>query len=268
MKNLLLFASFFISGMLYSQDKMLKVDIHIAHGMSFENLLIENGSNPLIKSELGFRSLPFIELRHSKMIGDKFAFGIGLFAHQTRQDFSVDLISINFEMPAAATSNFQIEHKSYRFTNFRTGLSASANYQLGSWRLGASLGPSFGWFTHNHDGTYINESRWITSHPNGVHWGSSRIERVMSEKRFVFDWYYSFVLSYKVHTRAHVNLGLFGFGRPLTPRGLNKQYQLAMTTDLASNSGGMIFDNDIEVVQPNHFWSVGVTIDVWNSRQP
>lgn len=259
-KSIFLVCAMLLGGVLFSQDVRSKLDVRIAHAMPLEELLIDNGSNPLFEAGHQQRSFPFLELNYSRAFRAKFRFGVGLFAHLTQQVFSYDMIVIGDELPV-----LQVQHKNYRFTNFRSGLNASVVYQFGRWDLGVAIGPSFRRFTHNHNGLYVNEWHSTTNVITGVEWATHREERVSPEKNFIFDWYYAGKLSYQLHPKVKANVGLFGFGRLARPNAANKQYLLNVSADLASESGGLVTNNSIEVFQPNHFWQVGITIDLWSS---
>lgn len=249
-----------IGSVLFSQEAPSKLAIHIAHAMPVEELLTDNGSNPLVEARHQLRSLPFFELHYSRAIGARLRLGVGLFAHLTHQDFSYNMIVVSEEFPV-----LQAHQKNYRFTNFRSGLNASVAYQFGRWDVSAAIGPSFRRFTHNHNGLYVNEWHSTTNLTTGVEWATHREERVSPEHNFIFDWFYTGKLSYQLHPKVKANVGLLGFGRLTRPKGTNKQYLLNVSADLASESGGIVTNNDIEILPPSHFWQVGVTIDLWSS---
>lgn len=261
-----LFGALFWNTILSAQGEQLEFNFRIVHALSIQDLLIDDGVNPISSPSLTLSALPFVDLRHTKSLSNSFEFGIGLFAHLTNQGFSIEVPTIDFDSHSMGGSAFSIEQKSYRFRNFRTGLSASGTYHFRSWSVEAGLGPSLGWLSHNHDGTYTNGVHSIFYGQSDLKWASSIQERVTDEWSFFFDWYYSFVVSYAVHPRVDALIGLFGFGRPLVvSREQIKLYHLTTTVDMGSEAGGLIFDHDISVLQPKHFWQFGITINLWDS---
>lgn len=253
----LVFFSLFKSSLVISQEQaQLDFLVHLASPLNAH--FKDNGINRLIEADYQLCTLPFIELRHSKLIREKLRFGIGLFAFGTKQRLNYDLFVIE-------SARLNIAPINYRLSNLRTGLSPSVEYSNRRWQVNGAIGASIGHFSHNLSDTFIQTTHLLTQQPNGTHWRIDRSEELISRNRILTDWYYSLGLAYQLSTSLKVNAGIFGFGSFFGNRRDHLQYVLNVRADLAESSGGMVVNNAIEILRPDHFWQIGAVLTLWNS---